>query len=776
MATKYRVQGPDGAVHVFEGPDDATPAQIESFAAQTFGAVPAAFTGAGIPGPRAPAKSKLTGINGVMEEIGAPIQAATEGIISGGGNVMFGGQRLLGMGLEKIGATDTGRFLQEDAARRQAEAQARVAPFKQEYPMSTGAGELGGEILGTGPVGMAIAAPLRAIPAAAPFAQAVRTGGFSKGNLATRAAGGATLGGASSAIINPEDAALGAVVGGAVPFAGPVLGYVGGKVANLRTMPQNRAANLAQQAAGADLKEVVNALRNAPPGVSVAQTLAQFENPALQALVKDSLESTPEGAQYLSKLGTMTEKQAVNELAKLAGGTTAADVRATNELAKKNLNTITTPMRESSLNRADLGKAVAEYEAQAGKLSAEAAAQVQEVRRLIDLGDHAAAAARLEVIKAELPASSRLAPAKSQAGFSDQWAATYTYPGKLGQMSDEWASQAANASLDLGQGARFSQAAADALRSAGIKPLEGSPLVNKISNILQNPSFAGNDLVEGSVQRVAEDIAKWTNQGGIIDAKALEAIRKNAINAAIAKLRPGADATTQRNLAAGVMSNIKPLIDDAIESAGGAGWRDYLTTHAKGMRNIAEKKLTGEALDLFKNNKNEFVRLVQNESPDAVEKILGPGSYNIAMELADSTMDVLRKQASSHLDRVAASKQASEGQKALATLVSQNTSIFRLPSLVSVWASVGNKTISELEKRLGIKTTKTLSDAMQNPQTAANLLESIPASERNKIVQLLNNPSLLGVKGAAVTRAAAMPAAPTNALAFQSENQNALAQ
>lgn len=42
MATKYRVQGPDGTVHVFEGPDNATPAQIESFAAQTFGAAPKA--------------------------------------------------------------------------------------------------------------------------------------------------------------------------------------------------------------------------------------------------------------------------------------------------------------------------------------------------------------------------------------------------------------------------------------------------------------------------------------------------------------------------------------------------------------------------------------------------------------------------------------------------------------------------------------------------------------------------------------------------------------
>ena len=34
---KYKVQGPDGRVHVFEGPDGAAPADVEAFAAQTFG-------------------------------------------------------------------------------------------------------------------------------------------------------------------------------------------------------------------------------------------------------------------------------------------------------------------------------------------------------------------------------------------------------------------------------------------------------------------------------------------------------------------------------------------------------------------------------------------------------------------------------------------------------------------------------------------------------------------------------------------------------------------
>jgi len=42
---RYRVQGPDGAIHVFEGPDNATPADVEAFAAQTFGAKASAKSG-----------------------------------------------------------------------------------------------------------------------------------------------------------------------------------------------------------------------------------------------------------------------------------------------------------------------------------------------------------------------------------------------------------------------------------------------------------------------------------------------------------------------------------------------------------------------------------------------------------------------------------------------------------------------------------------------------------------------------------------------------------
>ncbi len=539
-------------------------------------------------------------------------------------------------------------------------------------------------------------------------------------------------------------------VGGRV--IAPLFGKGLGKVVDFKNLPQNKAASVARQSLGADLEQTLEILRNAPPNASVAEITAKIQNPTWQALVKNSLEQSQSGAQYLNKFATMSHEEGVNALAKLAGGATATDVRATTDLMKQTLRDITSPARQAALNRANLGQQVAQYEAEAGKLSAEAAAKVQEVRRLIDLGDHAAAAARLQEIKAGIPAGSRFAPAKVQPGYSNTWTATFTYPGKLAQMSDEWASRAAEASLDLGQGARFAQSAADSLRAAGIKPLKGDEIVGQIRGVLNNPEFAGNDLLSGAAKNVANDIAQWTKNGGIIDARALDAIRKNSINAAVQQLRPGVDATTQRNLAAKVTSELKPTLINAIEAAGGKGYREYLDEFSKGMQKIAETKLTGEAARLWKTDKDAFVRLVQNEAPDVVEKFLGPGNYNIATELSENTISTLQSLATKRVNQLASSKQASDGQKALATLLEENTSKFRLPSLLNFWATATNKTLAELQTAIGSKSMKILADAMQSPQGAKNLLEKLPAQERNNVLKIISDPS--SFKNKAAQRAA----------------------
>jgi hypothetical protein len=454
---------------------------------------------------------------------------------------------------------------------------------------------------------------------------------------------------------------------------GQGLGYLGGKIADLRQIPQQKAAKIAQNALGGDLPQVMNALRNAPANASVAELTAKFENPAWQALVKDALEKDP---QFVRKMRLMDEGQSLNALSKLAGGQTAAETRAVGETAKNNLNTITTPMRESALKRANLGQYVADEAA---------------VRSAND-------------IATRIGSGSTIAPA-------------------------EFVAQAAGAEK--------------ALRSVGIKPLEGAPLADKIQSISNNPSFAENDLLEGSVKQVSDGIRRWTSEGGVINAEALEAIRKNAVNAAIAKMRPGADATAQRNLAAGVMSKIKPMIDDAIESAGGAGWSDYLQAHTKGMQDVNAKKLTGEALRLWKTDKDSFVKLVQNDSPDVVEKFLGAGNYNIAKELADDTLSVLQKEADKHLTKLSVKEQVGEGGAALSQLLKQEASRFRFPSFLSFWASAGNKTLSELERNIGTKSMKQLTEAMKTPDGAANLLETLPAAERNQVLKLISDPAML---------------------------------
>lgn len=486
----------------------------------------------------------------------------------------------------------------------------------------------------------------------------------------------------------------------------------------IKNMPYNRATKVAKAAVMEDMPQVINALRNAPPGATVAEATAGIKNPAWQALVQESLSRDPAGARYLARINSMTEQEATNALTKLAGGQSAAQVRGTSEAAKKAVASVTTPMREAALKRGNLGQYVANEQA------------IREANDLAVL----------------VGSGQKINPAR-------------------------FAAQA--------------QGAEQALTSVGIKPIKTEELIGKIQSIPKDPKLAENDLIEGAINQVSEGIRRWTKEGGVIDLNALDAIRKNSVNAAIAKLRPGLDATAQEKAASGVLSRIKPVIDDAIESAGGTGYKEYLKEHTRLSQKVAEKQLSGEALRLWKTDKDAFIRLVQNESPDVVEKILGPGKYDIAKNMADDAYAEMQKIATKNLAQIEASTQATEGQKALTTLLRQNALKFRLPSWMSAAGAAFNKGLSELERAIGTNSMRQLSIAMQDPRKAANLLESIPPAERTRVLDLLADPSkfteVSGIFRKApveastrmVSRAIRTPAT-VNALSQESENQNAL--
>jgi hypothetical protein len=528
----------------------------------------------------------------------------------------------------------------------------------------------------------------------------------------------------------------------------PLLGKAAGKVMDVFRSPELQAATIARASLQSDVPAVLNALRTAPANQTAAQATAGITNPTWQALIERRLAADPK---FTLTLKNMNEQDAVNELAKIANGVTETEIRAAAEATKRNITAVTTPMRDTALNRANLGKDVADLESRASSMSQQAAAEVQRVRELVKAGNIAEAAARLELIKKNLPV-----------GFTK-----YTYKGDLARMADEWATQAADASLDLGQGARMAQGAADSLRSAGIKPLNAPALVTKIKSVATNPEFAGNDVMSTAIKNVADDIAKWTTSGGLIDAVALDAIRKNSVNAAIRQLNPGADATTQRNLAAGVLSKLKPIIDDAIEGAGGVGYKDYLAAYSKGMASIAEQKLAGKALELFRTNKKGFVDLVEGNSPEQVEKILGPGSYNIAKDVSEKTLTVLRDQAAKVTREMNITGQAAEGKEALVALLSQQQSGFRIPSFFNPKVTAANAALDILERKIGAKSMRILTEAFKTPQGTVDLLKTLPAAESNRVLKFISDPSSWYPGTGTATGATVK-----NALA--PENQNAL--
>jgi len=154
-------------------------------------------------------------------------------------------------------------------------------------------GKLGAEIAGTAGVGGAIAKGMSAIPAVAKAApnliNAVQSSGMTAGksapglmggiqNMATRAAGGAISGGASAGLINPDEAGVGAALGGGLPVAmkgvGAAAGAVGNKLSDaLRMGVSDDVANLAKRANELGIDIPADRLTNSRPLNAIASSL-----------------------------------------------------------------------------------------------------------------------------------------------------------------------------------------------------------------------------------------------------------------------------------------------------------------------------------------------------------------------------------------------------------------------------------------------------------------------------------------------------------------------
>jgi hypothetical protein len=683
------------------------------------------------------------------------------GFSKGAGNIMFGGQRLVGKGLEALGATETGQALQQDAARRQAEQEAFIAPYREVAPAMTGAGEFTGEVIGTLPAGGVIARGVGAIPGAGALAQSIRTGGFSTGmapgaaNIATKAAGGAVLGGTTAALINPEEAVTGAAIGAAAPFVLPVVGkYVsigGGKIVDAFTgkLAPVKAGKVAREMAGDTINQIRAANNLAPVDINAAQAAAGIDNDVYQAFLDFYAGKDKTSFQRILK-DTQKAGQ-LNRLAQLAGGPNLTENIESVKQAKNVLNQLMTPIRETELATANIGARVGlPLQREADTLAQAAGQKVEDVRRFT--------AAQGRAIN---PATNNLT--------TDQQLM------KLAAKADDVAAQAAEGSLLFGEAARFKQAAVDSLADYGLKPLKSDAILSRLGGILNNPEFAGNDVIEGAVKAFGDDVVKWTKNGGVIDAFALDSLRKNSVNAAIEKLRPGLDQTSKKNLAAGVIAQLKTPIINAIEEAGGTGYGKYLGDYAANAQLIDRRRLAGKALEMLDKSPDEFRRLVAGNNPDAVEAIFGPGSFNILKEMGADVKPM--QQIADELTRdITLKGQVKSGRLALGLEDQYGSPSELIPGFVGYKTAIAKKVAQILTGKVNEKAQALLTEGARSGKAMNEVLNTFPAEERIKAVKLLTELAKTDkdLQRAIASGAIMLTTPPANALVPQQPNQNAL--
>lgn len=222
------------------------------------------------------------------------IVALGAGLGKGVGTVALNAQKYLGKGLNAFGADTYGDWLQSDANKGLKNLESEVTPYRENSPIATGAGELGGEIAATLPVGgligkgvgMLAKAPAlaRAAPVLESISDAAKTGGMRAngatgiGGLAARTVGGAATGYASGGLVDPEQANTSGVIGAALPGVLKTAGKVGdvaGSYAKklISSGVSDDVANLAEKAKSLGIDIPADRLANSRPLNAVASAL-----------------------------------------------------------------------------------------------------------------------------------------------------------------------------------------------------------------------------------------------------------------------------------------------------------------------------------------------------------------------------------------------------------------------------------------------------------------------------------------------------------------------
>jgi len=577
---------------------------------------------------------------GVLDSLAAGVSAGYDSV----NNAIVRGGAKLGEWLGVPGAAESGAKMDTLIAGRTA----RDTKYRQAHPNWVTAGELIGQtpgtLIATTGAGGALVKGGGAIAKVAPpvgnlvqnVGRATVASGFADVGAVSRAIGGA-LSGALSAAMTGGDAKEGAGIGALLPTGTSLVSGSLGTLVDYATgrFGKTRAAEILRNEVAGRIDEVKAALEKG--GENARRNVAEFlaakgiDIPELSALVVD-LEKSTSNAPLLAVAGQRADDIAGMQ-AGLRGGATATEAQTARQFGKMGLNDATAPMREAPLARADIGRTViAPAEAEAQRMSAAALDEVARARHLLPMADSMIAKSATGAVEPDLAHISMLkTPEQLRAG-------------ELANVAEAHGSDAADLSLDYGNAGRTAQEMADNLRAQGLQPLDIGAVTSRLRAEAEQAQHVNPDRFR-LLSRLAKQLDDRAAQfGGVIDATGLYEFRKN-LGANVESLLGARTGETLKKRTAELVGEVQPLIDNAIETAGGDGWSQYLKTFSSGMRDLERKKFAATLADM---PEEKVVEVMAGKHPDVVEKFFGPGRFNINVELMGGKLPQAQKLASEY--------------------------------------------------------------------------------------------------------------------------------
>jgi hypothetical protein len=530
------------------------------------------------------------------------------------------------------------------------------ARAKQDRPNYFTGGKIAGEVLATAPVGIGVGTGVRlfgtAFTKAAPkvaaalekVGRATVTGGAGvraptktavaagqnvvagRGKrMATRAVAG-TLAALPAAALTDNDLIEAASAGALVPVLGHMAKFGAGKTFDTLAgrLGEVRAAEILRELVSSNADVITKALSNAPSKIkaSTAEFLASkgLLTPEIAAVTRVATAGKSGG----ELLDVAFERAAAQErvLNRLRGGETQTNAMTNIAATKQALQDVTGPQREGALAASDVGRTqVIPLEREAARLRQLASEEAENARRLLTANDRSATLIRESGLR--LPADIKR-QREIVAGL------------------ERFGGEAADRSVVAGADARAAEAAAANLRAQGLNPLDISGLVSTLRQKASEAEFVSPDRF-----RILSEFAnnlerRAAKMGGVIDATGLYLARREMGNF-VRTILDTTDPKALRQGTAQLVGEAQPLIDDAIEAAGGKGWREYLNTFAAGMRGIERQQFQRE---LTKLPPARFSKVMAGEDPEFVENIFGPGRFDIDAELQGPVLATAKKLAS----------------------------------------------------------------------------------------------------------------------------------